>query len=333
MAEMDREMQELKREVIEARNLVIKTDNVLKNLHTEIKGVAEKLRVSERQRFATSATAYFLIAALAVLGAYMYARGELRAKNDELARTREERDTIRKTLDEAKAIEKDTRDESSRALELFERMAGADDIKRNKALTEVATMQPARLSPLEVRALRDKAASLRQEVANDALESGRQAFTRRDYRNAAEELGRYVTLATGKIDDNALYMLGQARYVLKDYKGAIEPMQAYLKAVPYSKVGDYATMVYAESLSESGEKQKAIQVYRTGADRYYDGQYASTMRNRARRIETELRGGSLRDTAQPNDVPPAAPAPAPAPAPTPAPAPAADAPAPSEAPH
>lgn len=305
MADIDKDMQELKREVIEARNLVIKTDNLLKNLHAEVKGVADKQRQNERRHISTSATAYILFTALAALGAYMYARGELRAKNDELAHTREERDTAKKAFDEAKVSEKDTKDESARALDLFERMAGNDDDKRNRSLTEVATMQPKRLTGLEVRALKDKAASLRQAAANDALETGKQAFTRRDYKAAADDLGRYVTLVTGKPDDNALFLLGQSRHALKDYKAAVEPLQAFLKVAPNSKSGDYANMILGESLAESGDREKAIQVYRTGADRFYESQFAPWMRTRARRLEQDLKGGAGAPPSGPGTASPA----------------------------
>ena len=88
--------------------------------------------------------------------------------------------------------------------------------------------------------------SLRDAAAATALEAGRSAFNRKEYKNSAEELSRYLTLAE-KPDETALFLLGQARHGMKDFKNAIEPLQNYLKAVPNSKSADYAMLILAIS--------------------------------------------------------------------------------------
>jgi len=63
----ERDLSELRREVIESRNLVIKTDNLLKNLHAELKQMGRKQELFEKRHMTTSVAAYFLFAALATL--------------------------------------------------------------------------------------------------------------------------------------------------------------------------------------------------------------------------------------------------------------------------
>lgn len=283
MAIEEKDIQELKKEVVEARNLVIKTDNLLKNLHADVKRVAEKQVAFERRAIVTTATAYILFSALAALGAFSYAKVKIQERETELTVAREERTRADAALAAARAAEAEFKTESAQALALFGRLAAPDEAKRTAAVEEVAALAPRRLTALEVRALTDKAAALREAAAVKAFEEGRAAFNRRDYRQADLELGRHVLLAAAP-DDVAYFLLGQARHALRDYKGAVEPLQAYLKAVPNAKSADYLTLLLGESLAESGERARAIEVYRTGADRYGASQFAPSMRARARRL-------------------------------------------------
>lgn len=290
LADMDRELQELKKEVVEARNLVIKTDNLLKNLQTDVKGVAKQHETFERRSFVSSVTAYILFTALAALGAYKFASSEMRAINEELVRMTVERDDAQASLKSALAREADAKTESKTAFELFNNLG--DPAKRNDALTAVATLEPKMLSELEVLALRERAQSMRQEAADAALSTGRTAFHRREFRTAAEELRRHVTLSPGKPEEVSLLLLGQSLHALREWPEAVEALRGFLKASPGSKSADYATLILGESLNEAGDVREAIEVYRQGADRYYTSQYASWMRSRARKLEESLRASS-----------------------------------------
>src|SRR5258708_19595292 len=80
----------LRKEVIEARNLIIKTDNLLKNLHAELKQMGRKHEEQEKRHWMTSVTAYIAFAVIAAAGAIAYARAEVRTAPDE-AQTNEPR--------------------------------------------------------------------------------------------------------------------------------------------------------------------------------------------------------------------------------------------------
>ena len=74
----ERDLEILRREVIESRNLVIKTDNLLKNLHAELKQMGRKQELFEKRHMMTSVAAYVLFATIATLGAFAFARSEIR---------------------------------------------------------------------------------------------------------------------------------------------------------------------------------------------------------------------------------------------------------------
>ena len=71
----DGEISALRKEVIEARNLVIKTDNLLKNLHAELKQMGRKHEEQEKRHWMTSVIVYVAMAILVGAGAIAYARG------------------------------------------------------------------------------------------------------------------------------------------------------------------------------------------------------------------------------------------------------------------
>src|SRR3982074_574400 len=68
----------LRKELIEARNRVIKTDNLLKNLHAELKQMGRKHEEQEKRHWMTSVTAYVGFAVIAGVGAIAFANAEVR---------------------------------------------------------------------------------------------------------------------------------------------------------------------------------------------------------------------------------------------------------------
>src|SRR5215472_6436715 len=99
--ESDRELSEIRREVIESRNLVIKTDNLLKNLHAELKLVGKRQEDFQKRQWMSSAAAYLVFAVLAVVGSALISS----ARNSSAAR---EKERLEKTIGELTAqVEKD----------------------------------------------------------------------------------------------------------------------------------------------------------------------------------------------------------------------------------
>src|ERR1043166_682175 len=73
----------LRKEVVEARNLVIKTDNLLKNLHAELKQMGRKQEMFESRHWMTSIVAYIICPVLIGLGAFSLSRAEIRVAREE----------------------------------------------------------------------------------------------------------------------------------------------------------------------------------------------------------------------------------------------------------
>lgn len=285
MSENVKELQEIKREVIEARNLVIKNDNLLKNLHADLKTVAKKQETFEKRSFVSTATALILFASLASMGAYMFAKSEIASRDRELEEAISAREHAEQVQEKIEAQAQEAKTESEEAFRLFEKLASEVEEERWEAVATVRELEPNHLSPLELGALRERSLALRINAASTALEAGRTAYNRRDYRVANDEFERYFELAP-EADDVAYLLQGQARHQLRDYQGAIEPLEKFLSQAPDSRSADYVTLLLGESYSESGNAEKAIEIYLEGANKFRNSQWSTAMRTRARRLQS-----------------------------------------------
>src|SRR5260370_42081814 len=73
--EFEKELSDIRREVIESRNLVIKTDNLLKSLHAELKGLGKRQEDHQKRLWISSAASYLIFATLAALGGVLASSG------------------------------------------------------------------------------------------------------------------------------------------------------------------------------------------------------------------------------------------------------------------
>src|SRR4051812_11829906 len=123
MVDTDKALHELKKEIVEARNLVIKNDNLLKNLHADLKKVLDKQESFERRSIWTSAAAYFVFATLASTGAYLFATAKVKATTDELSAARSSREKAEGSEALLRSNEDAADQASKKALRVFERLA------------------------------------------------------------------------------------------------------------------------------------------------------------------------------------------------------------------
>jgi len=116
----DRDLSDLRREVIESRNLVIKTDNLLKNLHAELKQMGRKQELFEKRHMMTSVAAYFLFAAIATLGAFTFARSEIRGAREESATNEGKAKQLTQELETTRRLDAARREASEKAARAYD---------------------------------------------------------------------------------------------------------------------------------------------------------------------------------------------------------------------
>src|SRR5437762_1399800 len=172
-AGQDGDISLLRKEVIEARNLVIKTDNLLKNLHAELKQMGRKHEEQEKRHWMTSVTAYIVVAIIASVGAIAYARAEVRTAREEASSNEARAVALQKDAEKIKAADQVRRDASDKAMRVYDLLGTEKEGPGlNQAMTQAMHLDRSQISPLEARAIEDRAAGMKQKMADMALAAG-----------------------------------------------------------------------------------------------------------------------------------------------------------------
>ena len=163
----------LRKEVIEARNLIIKTDNLLKNLHAELKQMGRKHEEQEKRHWMTSVTAYVAFAVLAGVGAIAYARAEVRTARDEAQSNESRAAALQKDAEKIKSADLTRREASEKALRVYDLLGSEKEGPGlNQAMSQAMHLDRAQITSLEGRAIDDRAAGMKQKIADAALNAG-----------------------------------------------------------------------------------------------------------------------------------------------------------------
>src|SRR5260370_28033040 len=189
------DMNLLRKEVLEARNLIIKTDNLLKNLHAELKQMGRKHEEQEKRHWMTSVTAYIAFAVIAAAGAIAYARAEVRTARDE-AQTNESRAiALQKDAEKIKSADQVRRETSEKAVRVYELLGSErEGPGLHQAMSQALHLDRGQLSALELRAIDDRAAGMKVKLAEAALNAGNSAFRRQDWKATSAQLARHLDL-------------------------------------------------------------------------------------------------------------------------------------------
>ena len=279
------DMVQLRKEVIETRNLIIKTDNLLKNLHAELKQMGRKHDEQEKRHWMTSVAAYIAFAVLAGAGAIAYARAEVRTARDEAQANEARAAGLQKDAERIKSADQIRRDASDKAARVYDLLGTErEGPGLNQAMAQAIHLDRSQISTLEAKAIDDRAAGMKQKIAESALAAGSRAFRQQDWKGVSEQLGRYVELEPRVTDAQVWYHLGSARIQIKEWQGAIAPLESFLKNTGGTKTAQYAGLLLGQAYEETNNPQKAKEAYER-AERLYPGSdFAPMIRNRLRRI-------------------------------------------------
>ncbi len=289
----------LRKEIVEARNLIIKTDNLLKNLHAELKQMGRKHDEQEKRHWMTSVTAYIAFVILAAVGAIAYARAEVRTARDEASANESRAIALQKDAEKIKAADQVRKDASEKAMSVYQMLGTEKEGPGlNQAMQQALHLDRSQLSALEARAIDDRTAGMKQKMADMALAAGQRAFRQQDWKGVSDQLGHYVELQPKVDDAQVWYHLGSARIQTKEYAGAIVPLENFIKNTGGTKTAQYAGLLLGQAYEETGQPQKAIAAYERAEKLYPGSDFAPMIRNRLRKLNS---GAAL-------GVPPAPPA-------------------------
>jgi tetratricopeptide (TPR) repeat protein len=281
----DGDISALRREVIEARNLVIKTDNLLKNLHAELKQMGRKHEEQEKRHWMTSVTAYIGFAVIAGVGAIAFANAEVRTARSEAQANEARAAALQKDAEKIKGADQTRRETSERALRVYDLLGSEKEGPGlNQAMTQAMHLDRGQMSALEAKAIDDRAAGMKRQLAEAARSAGESAFRRQDWKAASQDLGRYVELEQ-KVGDNMIWFhLGSARIQTREFQGAVHPLEAFLKSTGGTKTAQYAGLLLGQAYEEVGNPARAREVYERAVSLYPGSEFAPQIRNRMKRL-------------------------------------------------
>jgi len=281
----------LRKEIIEARNLIIKTDNLLKNLHAELKQMGRKHDEQEKRHWMTSVTAYIAFVLIAAVGAIAYARAEVRTAREEAQGNEARAAALQKDAEKIKSADQVRRDASEKAARVYDLLGSEKEGPGlNQAMSQAMHLDKTQISPLEARAIEDRAAGMKQKMADLALAAGQKAFRQQDWKQVSEQLGRYTELQPKVDDPQVWYHLGSARIQTKEFAGAIAPLENYLKNTGGTKTAQYAGLLLGQAYEETGNNAKARETYERAEKLYPGSDFAPMIRNRLRRVASAMSG-------------------------------------------
>ncbi|XXF75001.1 tetratricopeptide repeat protein [Myxococcaceae bacterium GXIMD 01537] len=317
--ELEKELTEIRKEVIEARNLVIKTDNVLKNLHAEVKAVGKRHEDWQRKQWISSGVVYTLFVALVVGAAFMYSNAKTSTLGNERERLEKQITDLTSQFDKQRAELAAVQGSQRAAAEVYKMMTTLPGDERLKGIDALVKLDTSRLTALERQALNDRAALLRKESGDAAFERGKTAFRRNDMAGVVEEMSRFLAMNPPEAEMlDASFFLGTAHNQLRQHDKAAPLLSRFVEGDRKSKTRDYAMLLLAQSLFETSQYDKALATSREAAETYPNSQYLPQFRGR---IATVKRAMGVQEAPAPAPVaaPPVAAPAAPAPAAQPAP--------------
>lgn len=281
----DGDISALRREVIEARNLVIKTDNLLKNLHAELKQMGRKHEEQEKRHWMTSVAAYVGFVVLAGAGAIAFANAEVRTARSDAQANEARAAALQKDVEKIKLSEQTRREASEKALRVYDLLGSEKEGPAlNQAMTQAMHLDRGQMSALEGKAIDDRAAGMKRQLAEAARSAGEAAFRRQDWKSAAQDLGRYVELEP-KVSDNMIWFhLGSSRIQTKEFQGAVQPLENFLKGTGGTKTAQYAGLLLGQAYEEIGNPNRAREVYTRAESLYPGSDFAPMIRNRLKRL-------------------------------------------------
>ncbi len=279
--DVEKELADLRREVVEARNLVIKSDNLLKNLHAEVKVVGKRHEDFQKRQWISSAVAYVLFAVIAVGAALMITSARSSSATNERERLEKMVADLTSQLEKQRADTATHQTAQRQAGEVYKMMTNLPGDERLKGIDALVKLDTSRLSTLERQALNDRAAALRREAGDAAFERGKIAFRKNEMAGVVSEMERF--LAMNPPQEQALdasFFLGTAYNQMRQHDKAVPLLARFVEGDKASKTRDYAMLPLAQSYQEVGQLEKALQTARDGAGTYPNTQYMPQFRGR-----------------------------------------------------
>ncbi len=274
------ELARLREEVVNTRNVSIKTDNLIKNLSSEVKEITQKQRQLERKSFFNSVVAYIIFTVLIFTGLYLTFDARLEKHQADQALFEKKEAAYKNELTQLKS-DLGRWQQIERELLEFERLVREGN--KEQAVAKFASLRRVRFSGL----LEDLIVRFKAEVAKEKYEAGLELFEQGAFNKADEAFLKSLEYsAEPEYLGNLLYHQGMAALRIKDFPRAAELLRQSLGFKHPRTVLSDARYHLAYAHDRMGEKRTARDLYQNFLERH-DGH---PFERRARQRYKQLRG-------------------------------------------
>jgi len=80
------------------------------------------------------------------------------------------------------------------------------------------------------------------------------------------------------------FHLGSARVQIREFQGAIQPFETFLKSTGGTKTAQYAGLLLGQAYEEVGNATRAREVYERAVSLYPGSDFAPQLRNRLKKL-------------------------------------------------
>lgn len=275
------ELARLREEVTNSRNLTIKTDNVLKNLSTEIKTIADRQGSLRRRNWINSVGAYLIFTVLVFVGANLTFQARLEKQKVERALSEKNESAYKQQLADLQA-ELGRWKQIERELLEFERMVR--DGNKEQAVAKFSVLRRVRFSGL----LEDLVSRFKAEVAKDKYEQGLEHYKKGTFDKADEAFIKSLEYeeAPDYLSD-LLYHQGMSALRMKDFPRAAELLRRALDdRLPWRTLAEIRYhLAYAHD--RMGEKRTARNLYQYFFTKHEKHAYAKAAKRRYQQLKKD----------------------------------------------
>ena len=249
------ELAKLKEEVVNTRHVVIKTDNLIKNLSSEVKYINQKQVSQERKSLFNSAIAYIIFVLLIFGGLYLSFQAKIERHQTEL-------DLVERDVESKMREIKDLNVELRRWKQIEQELLRFEHLVREgekeKAVKHFSTLRQVRFSGL----LEELILKFKSEVAQEKYQGGVKSYKQGSY-SKSDELFK-ASIAYNEDPPylgDLLYFQGMATMKLEDYPRAAELLKKAQSFQHSRKVRVDIAYYLAWCHDQMGQKDTARKLY------------------------------------------------------------------------
>ncbi len=282
------DLKEIKKEIIEARGLIIKSNNLTNSLSAEVRSIAKRQTTYERHIYWNSIAAYIIFVVLLFLAGYFFYYQRQSALEGAVAKERVRADKAEAELkDLKKATERTTaKTEPQDLASLYDLI---HDGKRQEAIDAFEKINPASLTALELKLLKDAVEGFRLDLSMQHYAKALDLMRTKKYAESVEEFRTSLQYKSdaGHAADAKIQMAEALRLQGKP-REAIAVLQRLLEEHLDRELSDDAYWYLAAAYEDAHLKDEARSVLRALLRQYPDSQYFRSARIRQAELQLHM---------------------------------------------